>query len=329
MPVNLGDLAASVARKRVNTRNPADNITTNHSLFYKMKKNGNFRKANFSGNGVVELFKNGILDDTGGAGTPNNIGWYNPYEVFAPRSDQEYIDGATFDFKQLGAMIQFTGADEIKWAGKEKAVELVSTRVDVAMDNLCNKMGSGAFADGTGEGGREMGGLQLLVQDDPSAAGTVGGIDQVTNTFWRNKAQDSSGSGAVTDTNVVERFNTLHIQLMRNQDTPDIVICDDSHYLAYEASEQSKGRYLSREMADAGFDGYRYKGSDVMYDVECPAQHYYMLNSKYLHLRYATQKWFTAEKARKVVLGDHDVVPIWVTCNMTVSNRALQGVGFY
>lgn len=328
MPVNLGDLAASVARKRVRKKDPADNITNNHMLFYKIKENGNMREADFSGNGVVELFKNGVLDDSGPAGSPTNIGWYNPYEVFNPNNAQEYIDGATFDFKQLGAMIQFTGSDEIKWSGKEKAVELVSTRVDVAMDNLFNKIGSGIFADGTGSGGREMGGLPLLVQDDPTAAGTVGAIDQVANTFWQNKAQDNTGT-AVDSSNVVGRFNNLHIQLMRLMDQPDTIVCDDNHYLAYEESEQGKGRYLSRKMADAGFDGYRYKGTDVCYDEGCTANHYFMLNSKYLHLRYAKQKWFTTDEARKVVLGDHDVVPVWCALNMTTSNRALQGVGFY
>ena len=327
MPANLGDLAASVARKRVNASNPADNITVNHALFHKIKKNGGIRKADFSGNGVVELFKNGILDDTGGAGTPTNIGWYNPYEVFNPNNTQEYVDGATFDFKQLGAMIQFTGSDKIKWAGKTKSVELVSTRVDVAISNVENKMGVGAFADGTGSGGREMGGLQLLVQDVPTAAGTVGGIDQVANPFWQNKAQDNLAV-AVDSTNVVERFNKLHIKLIRGQDAPDLIPCDENYYLAYEDSEQSKGRYLSRKMADAGFDGYRYKGSDVIYDVNCPANHYYMLNTKYLYVRYAEQEWFTADSSRQVVLGNHEVVPVWTAANMTSCNRSLQGVGF-
>lgn len=327
MTVNLGDLAASVARNRKNASNPADNITANYALFFKVKENGNMREADFSGNGVVELFKQGVLDDTGTAGSPKNIGWYNPYEVFNPQSGQEYIDGATFDFKQLGAMIQFTGADEIKWSGKTKKVELVSSRVDVAFDNLFNKIGAGMFADGTGSGGREMGGLPLLVQNDPSAAGTVGGIDQVANTFWRNKAQDNLAV-AVDNTNVVQRFNSLHRQLIRGSDSPDIIIAGNNYYGAYEESEQAKGRYTSRKMADAGFDGYRYKGSDVIYDVGCPVNQYYMLNTKYIHLRYAKQKWFTADKARKVVLGDHDVVPVWVACNMTISNRALQGTGF-
>lgn len=327
MPVNYGDLAASVAKKRLNKKKPSDNITTENGLFHFINESKNFKIGDFSGNGVTELFAHGVLDDTGGAGTPKNIGWYNPYEVFNPNTAQDYIDGGTFDFKQLGAMITFTGADQIRWSGKEKAVELVSSRLDVADKNLQNKFAAGLFDDGTSAGGRSMGGLQLLVQDDPTAAGTVGGIDQVANPFWQNTAQDNLAV-AVSSSNVVSRMNGAHLSLVRGDDKPDVIICDDEYFRAYEDSQQANGRFTSRKLADAGFQGYEYKGIPVLFDSNCPAKHMYMLNSKYLHVRYAKGRWFEPEEARKVVLGDSSVMPIWTAANMTCSNRKQQAVIF-
>jgi hypothetical protein len=49
-----------------------------------------------------------------------------------------------------------------------------------------NKMGAAVYADGTGSGGKEIGGLALLVPDAPTA-GTVGGINRATWAFWRSQ----------------------------------------------------------------------------------------------------------------------------------------------
>ncbi|MGO8105751.1 phage major capsid protein, partial [Rhizobium leguminosarum] len=66
------------------------------------------------------------------------------------------------------------------------------------------------YSDGTADGGRPIGGLQLLLSTSPTS-GTVGGISRATWGFWRHQKFSASADGgaAASNANIQNYMNWL------------------------------------------------------------------------------------------------------------------------
>lgn len=217
----------------------------------------------------------------------------------------------------------FSGLESIQNRGPEQAIDIVEARIKKLEANLKNQFSTSLFSDGTGSGGKEFGGFRLFVQDNPAAAGTVGGINQVTNAFWRNQV---SASATFTTANAMQRMNTLYLQCIRGKEAPDLIVADANTFGVYEFTQQQLQRFTSEKLAAAGFLSYRYKGADVVYDDSCPVNRMYFLTTDSFAFRYAKDRWFSVGDTRTVTNADYEVTPIWVAGNLTCNNRALNGV---
>lgn len=217
----------------------------------------------------------------------------------------------------------FSGLESIQNRGPEQAIDIVEARIKKLEANLKNQFSTSLFSDGTGSGGKEFGGFRLFVQDNPAAAGTVGGINQVTNAFWRNQV---SASATFTTANAMQRMNTLYLQCIRGKEAPDLIVADSITFGVYESTQQQLQRFTSEKLAAAGFLSYRYKGADVVYDDSCPTNRMYFLTTDSFAFRYAKDRWFSVGDTRTVTNADYEVTPIWVAGNLTCNNRALNGV---
>lgn len=309
--LNIGEIAATTLRNR--SGELADNITNHNALLSRLMEKGNGYKSANGGRVITEELM--YAENT-------NAKWYDGYDTWTINPDDS-LDAAEFDWKQLGGFATFSGLDEIRNSGKHAVINLVKARIKVLEQTLKNKAATAVYADGTGSSGKEFGGLQLLVADDPTAVGSVGGIAQNTNAFWRNQV---SAAASTTSSNIQSRMNTMQLQLVRGTDKPDLVLADSTMYTHYEESLQGIHRVASSKMADAGFESLKYKGADVVYDDQCPANHMYFLNTNYLCLRCHPDRKFKPGDARKIQNADYDVVPVFMAGNLTVSNRSLQGV---
>lgn len=307
--VNIGEIVATTLRNR--SGELADNVLNHNALFSRLQKKGNVRPAD-GGREIVEELE---------YGENSTVKWFSGYEIL-DTSPQEVFDAATFDWKQLAGTVTISGLEEIKNSGKERIINLLDKRIKNLMKSMQNTAATAVFADGTGTSGKEMGGLQLLVADDPTASSTVGGINQSTYTWWRNQY---SAAAATTSSSIQGRMNTMWLSLVRGMDKPDLIVCDDDMYNYYESSLQQYQRFSSTDSAAAGFESLKYKSADVIYDDQCPNKHMYFLNTSYIYLRPHGDGFKTLD-TRHSVNQDAIVVPVTFTANMTVSNRSLQGV---
>lgn len=313
--LNLGEIFATTLAKR--EPKMADNITNDNALLYVLNKKGHFKKA-MGGRSLIEPMA---------YAENSSAKWYDGYETFTITEQADQIDAAEYDWKQLGGFAMISGMEEIKNGGKYAALNLIKSRIKVLEMTLKNKAGAAVYADGTGTSGKEFGGLQLLVADDPTGAGTVGGIDQAANAFWRNQTNDLDGGGTTTSSaNITGYMNSMWLACKRGQDKPDLIAADDFMYTNYEASLQQYARFQSSKMADAGFESYRYKGADVVHDDQCPTNHMYFLNTDYLYVQHSPKRKFKVGKERQVENADYKVIPVFFAGNLTCSNRSLQGV---
>ena len=115
---------------------------------------------------------------------------YTGYEVLDIRPSDVFT-AAEFAWKQVAVAVTIAGLERLKNSGKEKMIDLLSSRVKNAEKTMMNGMSEDIYSDGTADGGKQIGGLKLLVATSTSS-GTVGGINRATWEFWRNLARTGS-----------------------------------------------------------------------------------------------------------------------------------------
>lgn len=292
----------------------ADNITNHNALLRAMERKGNKKVA--TGRSIVQEIE---------YEQNSTVMYYSGAETLDISSSETYT-AAEFNYKQLAGNVVITGLEEIQNSGKEAVHNLLRSRIRTLEKSLKNTMATSLYATGTGSGGKEVGGLQLLVADVPT--NTVGGIDANANSWWRNQVYDfSDKSITASATTIQAAMNSMYLDTVRGADRTDIIVADRNYYTFYWESLQANQRFTDDKEAGAGFTNVVYHGNiPVIYDDQCPANHMYFLNTDYLFMRPAKGREFVPLGEKSAVNQDALVMPVVWAGNMTVSNRARQGV---
>jgi hypothetical protein len=291
----------------------ADNVSKSNALLSVLDEKGNKQTA--TGRSIVQELE---------YGENSTVQWYSGAETL-DISPSEIFTAAEFNYKQLAGNVTITGLEEIQNSGKEAVHNLVKSRIKNLDKTLRNTMASAIYGDGTAASGKAIGGLQLLVSD--AGTGTVGGINASTYAWWKSKIYDfSTEAVTASSTTILHAMNKLYISLIRGTDKPDTMVADQNYYTFYLEALQPQQRFTDEKKASAGFVNLKYMGSTVFYDDQCPANHMYMLNTDYLFLRPAKGREFVPLGEKSSVNQDALVMPVVWAGNMTVANRALQGV---
>jgi hypothetical protein len=306
---NLSEIITTTLRNR--SKSLSDNVSNHNALLSRLNQNGNI--STVTGREIVrelEYASNGT------------VGFYTGYETLDV-SPSDVLTSATFAYKQMAGNVTISGLEQIQNSGTEAIINLLESRIGVLEKTMANTLSTSLYSDGTGSDGKEVGGLQLLVAD--AGTGTVGGINSTTYTFWKN-AQTTATSSAFSTTNVQADMNTMYLNLVRGNDSPDLIMADGNAYKAFLGSLQAIQRITSDGMAKSGFTSVAYLNSDVVFDDACPQDKMYMLNTDYLRLEVAANRNFVPGEAKMSVNQDAMVTPMFWSGNLTCSNRALQGV---
>lgn len=317
----LTEIVTTTLRNR--TGKLADNVTKNNAMLARLRKRGKVKPVSGGRTIVQELeyAENGTFKRYSGYESLN----ISPSDVFT---------GAEFNYAQAAVAISISGLEMIQNSGEEAIIDLLESRISNAERTLTNNIALDCYSDGTADGGRQIGGLSLLVSKTPST-GTVGGIDASTTvgSFWRNIAFSAltNGGSAATAANIQSYMNQVYVQLVRGADKPDLIVADNNYWRLYLESLQAIQRIQSTEMAEAGFDSLKYMSSDVVmdggYGGGSPVNTMYFLDTNYIFFRPHTERNFAPlGDDRFAVNQDAMVKLIGFAGNMTTSNRRLQGV---
>ncbi len=321
----MTEIVTTTLRNR--TGKLADNVSKNNALLHRLQKKGKVKT--FSGGRTIvqelEYAENGTYQRYSGYESLN----IQPSDVFS---------GAEFQIAQAAVAVSISGLEMLQNAGDEAIIDLLESRIENADKTLVNNIAIDCYSDGTASGGRQIGGLKLLVSSTPST-GSVGGIDPSTSqgTFWRNIAASSvtTYGAAATSANIQSYMNRICLQLLRGTDSPDLIVADNNYYRFYLESLQSMQRTTSNEMAAAGFPSIQYCGVGKMADVVldggvgggASANTMNFLNTDYIFFRpHAQRNFVPIGDDRFAVNQDAMVKLIGFAGNMTTSNRSLQGL---
>ncbi|WP_441006150.1 phage major capsid protein [Burkholderia pseudomallei] len=172
----LTEIVTTTLRNR--TGKLADNVTKNNALLYRLRRRGNVKTVSGGRTIVQELeyAENGTFKRYSGYEALN----ISPSDVFT---------GAEFNYAQAAVAVSISGLEQLQNSGEDAIIDLLESRIKNAEKTLVNNIALDCYSDGTADGGRQIGGLQLLVSATPTT-GVVGGIDASTSigSFWRNTA---------------------------------------------------------------------------------------------------------------------------------------------
>ena len=301
MAVSVTELVATTLRNR--DRMVADNVLAHNGLLRTLEDTGYIKNAGGGRQLDEPLLYNELATK-----------FYDGFETFTIDTSQEVITNAVYQWKQLGGFSFISGKEKIMNREKWQAVSLAESRIDALIADSRNKTGLSLYSLGTGEGGKEFGGLRLLVSDD--ATGTVGGINAAVETWWKNNFD--SGTADFSASTIQTKMNSMQLACTRGADQPNLIMANGAPFTAYWESLQADMRHANAKLADAGFRTLEFVGTPVVYDPQCAtdltnagAGRMYFLNTKHLCFRKAPERFFTTEKARKIENADYDVIPNW------------------
>lgn len=309
---NWGEITTTTLRNR--RRRLADNVLKNNALLRMLNEVGGVNITD-GGETLVEELEYAEND---------TFMYYSGYEILNI-SPSDVLSAAEYNWKQAAVVVTISGEQQRKNSGRERMIRLITSRVRNAEKTMVNNTSIGIYSDGTGTGGKQFGGLQLLVADDPTT-GTVGGIDRATFDFWRNQVE----TGVTGSTNIQSKMNSAWTKTVRGADRPTIIVADGVFFGYYQSSLQAIQRINTPETGELGFTSLAYHGTNgmapVFYDDTTPANHMYMLNTDYIFWRPHRDANNTPLDVRESVNQDAVVRPIVTMANMTLSNAARQAV---
>lgn len=317
---NLSEIVTTTLANRSGTL--ADNVTKQTGLLRRLRQRGNVKP--FSGGRQIvqelEYAENQTYKRYSGYETLD----IQPSDVFT---------SAVYDIKQAAIAVSISGLEQIQNAGKEAIIDLLESRIKNAERTFINNLGADCYSDGTADGGKQIGGLTLLVSD-AAATGTVGGINAANWPFWRNVTFDATtdGGAAAASQNIQSYMNRVYLSLVRQAEAPDLIVADNNYYRLYWESLQAIQRIGSAsETASAGYPALKYMNADVIYDGglegSCPADHMYFLNTNYIFFRPHSSRNIVPLPGDRVAINQDAMVKLMAFAgNMTVSNRRMQGV---
>ena len=158
----LTEIVTTTLRNR--TGKLADNVTKNNALLGRLKKKGKVKTVSGGRTIVQEL-------EYAENGTFKRYSGYEALDI----SPSDVFTGAEYNYAQAAVAVTISGLEMLQNSGEEAIIDLLESRIGNAERTITNNIALDIYSDGTADGGRQIGGLQLLVAANP--ANTVGGIN--------------------------------------------------------------------------------------------------------------------------------------------------------
>jgi hypothetical protein len=315
----LSEIITTTLRNR--SGETSDNVSKGNALLSTLKEQGSWKAV--SGRTIVRE-----LDYQEG-----RFQWYSGYDVLDV-SPIEVITAAEFNWAQAAGVVSASGLEiDVQNMGKEQSIDLWEARIKNAQRTMRNQITFGTYSNGTAFSGKIIGGLQLLVADDPTT-GIVGGINRGTagGTFWRNQFYRSTADGgaSLSATTIQAHLDQLTLRCTRGVDKPNVYIADRVAYGYFWNSLQAIQRITSpsTSKAGAGFKALDFAGQPFYYEdsTGIPTEHVYALNTDFLEFDYASKRNFTPLPEDRAFNQDAFIQLILWAGQLVTTNASLQGV---
>lgn len=229
-------------------------------------------------------------------------------------SNPANIKTATYPYKRIHAGIEVTfdelqrngisindtttGRGETRHSDREVAAlaDLFEDKIEDMMEGRARGMNDMFWRDGT-QDSELVPGMKSFILTDPTTATIVGGIDQSTNTWWRNRAVTGISTASPSSSTIAQTLQKEFRQLMKYaQGQPKHMLFAGSDFLdALEKELRANGTYTDSGWAGSGaidmsVADTQFKGKTIYYDPtlddEGEAKYLYVADMKAIHPMY-------------------------------------------
>jgi len=312
-----------------------DNISTTNLIFHTLKKKGFWESAD-GGAFIAEDLMYGLGD----------MDSYDSYDEL-PLTPNEGITQAQFVWRQLAA--PFSMSEKERKMNKHRIVSLITSKlkqVDITMqEGFAKHFIQGQLANGGAgnlytakvsgsNGSSSVDPLGLMVMYNPATSVEIGGINQSTQTWWRNNTKTSAAT--TYDGLLAEILNMKNTCSKGPGGAPDIMFGDQLTVELLTMAYYKKFQTQMKEKGDFPFPVIEFQGTLVSWDQYMPDVEsgslgttygsLYFLNSEFMKIRYESETNFVPTDMVRPVNQDVRVKHVLWMGNTTVNNRRKLGV---
>jgi hypothetical protein len=232
------------------------------------------------------------------------IQWYSGYD-FLQNPPKELFNDAYFTPKMAAVPISLSMEEILNNEGPNQLFDVMREYINAAEAGLAQGMDAALYGDGTGFGGRAIGGLGLAVPIT-AANGLYGGINRNNFPIWQTSSYDINSAfptigNGFTSITAKPILDTALGQHARGRRGPDLLLMSPEHWEALNLATISIQR-ITREdgVGRLGFRTLEYLGptgaAEVVfaggYGSQMPANTTFALETDSLRLRYNPDRNF-------------------------------------
>jgi hypothetical protein len=313
---NKGQVVASAWEDYVK-QDPADNIFNYFWLLENLRVGDTFKKgAGDPITGTIEYQTNT---------TTKSMSELETLDV----SRIDVFDRYEYAWKLVGGLIVMSDFERGQTAGAAGKFDLEAGKMENLKNSMMSQINTDLFSDGTGTSSKQAGGLQYIVSSTPTT-GTVGAINRVNFSFWRNQQSSGAKSSTIYD-NLKATMRTVYNNCSSgvSMQTPDFGVTDQTTFEGYESLSVTVERLNRTSTSDKLLSGYQgdhimFKDIPIAYDRAAPSALMYILNRRNLFIRW--MYWMKASPAVNPANQFADVVKILTVYNLVSDNPRRLGV---
>lgn len=285
-----------------------DLISNSNALLAVLKRKGLWQS--YSGPRIRERL---LYNETGSAV------WYNGYDFLNP-VPVELFNDAEFTPKMCAVAVTLSNEEILNNQGTNQLMDVMEAHIMAAEQELEDVVDASLHSNGTGFGGKELGGLQLAIPTVTNA-GTYGGISRVDNAIWRTSTFDAhsfySGATQVTSTTIRPMLNQIMTQRSRGKRGADLLLMSPEHYAAYDAATVAIQRINDETaLGKLGFQTLKYFGAGRQAEIvqeggigsNMPANTTYGIETASMRLRYHPERNFDKIGGKQMPINQDAVV---------------------
>lgn len=304
---NYSTAVLSMTFEKFLSKETADTIFNDLALFSWLNAKGKVKRREVGGRVLLEPLmyaKNSTVSSYSG---------YDTLDV----SPQDGFTNAEFEWSQYAGAISISGREEQENAGDAKMLDLLENKWTQLRMSFRDKLNRDAFLDGSGNDGKEIVGLSLMVD----SAGTYGNIARSTNSWWSAQEVAVGGALAVSGDKGMRRMYNDCSGGMGTM-APDAILTDQDEFEAYEQLMAPYLRYTITGEANATFatDTLKFRKAALMWDEECQNGIMYFLNSQVMNFIVRSGREIEAKPFQTPINQDARVAQVLFMGQLTCSN---------
>lgn len=236
-----------------------------------------------------------------------------------PLQSIDVLTAANFGWKKYMASLVIHDEDADDNAGRARMVDMINAHILSTEESIADEMSGDVWGSGTGAG-NTLAGLQVIVD----TTSDIGNIDVSANAWWQ--ANTYTTAEAINTRRMASVLNSCTEGKKGNKPGEWLVVMTAALWEAFEDLVLPHQRISGDIMGKLGFDSMKWKGTEVMWDSDCPSGSIYILNQNALRLR-PQQDCATKYKHQSVRLANATAVShiVWWRGALTVNERRKLG----